>query len=397
MAHCPKPASGFIFRFGIPPDPDRDPDLGQLINILYKNYFSKYYVHNGYPLNPVARTGFKGRGSNNQWGPTIGFGAILYVTDKEDSNKFEFIGVENGKYEKRSFIVTPGGFIDTGEKFEYGARRRLIEEAFGPNKQRNKEEFEKIEKIIGKGELVKFGINDLNQLDTDNAWTESITFAFGIDSTIKKELKLKKGSEAKQVMWIQIEPVDKGINVKAELEKLFSLEERIDYILENFEACLTSPKEEKTPLKETPQEEKAHHKEEKTPHEEKMHHKEEKTPHKEENKTETDSKDNTKNLNEQESKICYKFNSDKMLYMQDVAYLYLIKKYNEKTFLEILANKKVKKDEHELIFKEKDEGLNENEENLKKGESLEEEEESLNEENVGENVGEDAANKYNSI
>ena len=36
-------------------------------------------------------------------------------------------------------------------------------------------------------------------------------------------------------MWIQIEPVDKEIDVKTELEKLFSLEERIDYILENFE------------------------------------------------------------------------------------------------------------------------------------------------------------------
>jgi len=36
-------------------------------------------------------------------------------------------------------------------------------------------------------------------------------------------------------MWIQIEPVDKEIDVKSELEKLFSLEERIDYILENFE------------------------------------------------------------------------------------------------------------------------------------------------------------------
>lgn len=36
-------------------------------------------------------------------------------------------------------------------------------------------------------------------------------------------------------MWIQIEPADKEIDVKSELEKLFSLEERIDYILENFE------------------------------------------------------------------------------------------------------------------------------------------------------------------
>ena len=33
-------------------------------------------------------------------------------------------------------------------------------------------------------------------------------------------------------MWIQIKPMHE--NVKTELEKLFSLEERIDYILQNF-------------------------------------------------------------------------------------------------------------------------------------------------------------------
>uniref|UniRef100_A0A914LGE7 Nudix hydrolase domain-containing protein n=1 Tax=Meloidogyne incognita TaxID=6306 RepID=A0A914LGE7_MELIC len=192
----------------------------------------KYPVHNGYPLNPVARTGFKGRGSFGQWGPTNGAGAILYVTDEKDFNKFEFLGVENGKYEKRSYIVTPGGFVDMGEEFEYSAKRELIEEAFGLKKKRNKEEFEKMEEIIGKGELVKFGGAELSQLSTDNAWTESITFAFGVDSTIKEELKLKKGSDAQQVMWIQIKPMHE--NVKTELEKLFSLEERIDYILQNF-------------------------------------------------------------------------------------------------------------------------------------------------------------------
>uniref|UniRef100_A0A1I8BT75 Uncharacterized protein n=1 Tax=Meloidogyne hapla TaxID=6305 RepID=A0A1I8BT75_MELHA len=57
-----------------------------------------------------------------------------------------------------------------------------------------------------------------------------------------------------------------------------------------------------------------------------------------------------------------------MLHMQDLAYFYLIKKYDEKTFLEILANKKVKGEEKELVFKEKfneaEEALNETEEGL---------------------------------
>uniref|UniRef100_A0A915NGM8 Nudix hydrolase domain-containing protein n=1 Tax=Meloidogyne floridensis TaxID=298350 RepID=A0A915NGM8_9BILA len=212
------------------PDHEKGNDKQRVINRC--SFYGKYPVHNGYPLNPVARTGFKGRGSFGQWGPTNGAGAILYVTDEKDFNKFEFLGVENGKYEKRSYIVTPGGFVDMGEEFEYSAKRELIEEAFGLKKKRNKEEFEKMEEILGKGELVKFGGAELSQLSTDNAWTESITFAFGVDSTIKEELKLKKGSDAQQVMWIQIKPMHE--NVKTQLEKLFSLEERIDYILQNF-------------------------------------------------------------------------------------------------------------------------------------------------------------------
>jgi len=51
-----------------------------------------------------------------------------------------------------------------GEEFEYSAKRELIEEAFGLKKKRNKEEFEKMEKIIGKGEFVKFGGAELSQV-----------------------------------------------------------------------------------------------------------------------------------------------------------------------------------------------------------------------------------------
>nr|CAD2182340.1 unnamed protein product [Meloidogyne enterolobii] len=370
------------------PDHQKGNDKHRVINRC--SFYGKYPVHNGYPLNPVARTGFKGRGSLGQWGPTNGAGAILYVTDEKDFNKFEFLGVENGKYEKRSYIVTPGGFVDMGEEFEYSAKRELIEEAFGLKKKKNKEEFEKMEEIIGKGELVKFGGAELSQLSTDNAWTESITFAFEVDSTIKEELKLKKGSDAQQVMWIQIKPVKD--NAKDELEKLFSLEERLDYILQNFKACWTEPKEEETSHKEketSHNEKETSHMVEKTSHNEKeTSHKEHKAPHKEEDKTEKDSQDNTQI--DEPKEICYKLNSDKMQHMQDVAYLYLIKKYNEKTFLEILANKKV---DQKLIFNEKEkEDLKEKKEELKEmEEDLNEYEESVN----VENDGEDDENKYN--
>lgn len=82
-------------------------------------------------------------------------------------------------------------------------------------------------------------------------------------------------------------------------------------------------------------------KDEKTSHKgEETSHKEHKAAPKEEDKTGKDSQDNTQTIAEPKE-ICYKLNSDKMQHMQDVAYLYLIKKYNEKTFLEILANKKL--------------------------------------------------------
>uniref|UniRef100_A0A1I8BT66 Nudix hydrolase domain-containing protein n=1 Tax=Meloidogyne hapla TaxID=6305 RepID=A0A1I8BT66_MELHA len=200
------------------------------------SFYGKYIVYKGYPLNPVARTGFKGRGVLSHWGPSKGVGAILY---NEDSNKFEFLGVENGKYEKRSYICTPGGFVDPEEEFEYASKRELIEEALGIKSEKDKKEFEKMFEILGQGELVKFGNTEMSQLNTDNAWTESITYAFRIEDKVKEELKLKVGSDAKRVMWIEIEQIHKDINVKEKLEEWFDLDERIDYILENFQVPKT--------------------------------------------------------------------------------------------------------------------------------------------------------------
>nr|CAD2190071.1 unnamed protein product [Meloidogyne enterolobii] len=93
------------------------------------SFYGKYELdENGYPINPITRTGFITRGELYQWGPSKGVGAILY--SKSINNEFSFLGVMNGKYERAEDrrITTPGGYVDPAEEFEDAAKRELIEE-----------------------------------------------------------------------------------------------------------------------------------------------------------------------------------------------------------------------------------------------------------------------------
>ena len=65
---------------------------------LFIYLFSEYSIQNGFPVNPVARTGLVGRGDLYQWGPSTGVGATLWTLNKNE--EIEFVAVRMGKHEE---------------------------------------------------------------------------------------------------------------------------------------------------------------------------------------------------------------------------------------------------------------------------------------------------------
>nr|CAD2183457.1 unnamed protein product [Meloidogyne enterolobii] len=196
---------------------DKDNHEKRIINRC--SFFGKYEVdERGFPINPVARTGFTGRGELYQWGPSTGVGAILYIYT-ETTKEFKFLAVINGKDErlKDRRYTTPGGYVDPEEQFEDAAKRELIEEGLShKNIKKEKEaEVEQLKTRMGKGEIVYYGYSDAKGNNTDNAWNESITYAFEIKPENLKDFGAENGSDAVKAMWMTIEIVEDSDEVKS--------------------------------------------------------------------------------------------------------------------------------------------------------------------------------------
>ena len=82
-------------------------DFNQLDNqydVDRRSCLGKYAIHDGIPLNPLGRTGLKGRGSLIFWGPNHAIEAIFtrwkrekngkYTLDKDNSKTLQFVVIE---------------------------------------------------------------------------------------------------------------------------------------------------------------------------------------------------------------------------------------------------------------------------------------------------------------
>nr|CAD2180005.1 unnamed protein product [Meloidogyne enterolobii] len=336
--------------------------LSQSINILFftnifigntkenkKIIIRKYELdENGFPINPVARTGFTGRGELYQWGPSTGVGAILYIYT-ETTKEFKFLAVMNGKHErlKDRRYTTPGGYVDPGEQFEDAAKRELIEEGLSHKNIKKEKEagVEQLKKYMGDGEIVYYGYSDAKGNNTDNAWNESITYAFEIKPENLKDFGAENGSDAVKAMWMTIEIDEDSAEVKSlliknkgesEVEKedqtvedmqideseeksglerekklkvllekkiktIFSMEEKIDFVLKTFKACWVEKVKGKT----------------------------------EEEKTET-------------VKECLKLNDKNMINMDNIARFLLVKIYKEVSFLKYLEKQHLNQGKYQV-------------------------------------------------
>uniref|UniRef100_A0A915BTA8 Nudix hydrolase domain-containing protein n=1 Tax=Parascaris univalens TaxID=6257 RepID=A0A915BTA8_PARUN len=161
-------------------------------NVDRRSHMGKYELDSqGRPLNPMGRTGLRGRGVLGRWGPN--HAADPVVTAFRDGC-LHFIGIE--RRDTHEWAI-PGGMVDAGEKVSATLKREFTEEALkGVSSV-------EMESLWAKGvELFRGYVDDPR--NTDNAWMETVVMNFHDDSGILEKVHFKAGSDAANVRWIPV-------------------------------------------------------------------------------------------------------------------------------------------------------------------------------------------------
>ncbi|XP_022117805.2 ADP-ribose pyrophosphatase, mitochondrial [Pieris rapae] len=171
-----------------------------------KSHTGNYKVLNGFPLNPVGRTGITGRGVLGRWGPNHAADPVVTRWKLDHSNRqiLQFIAI---KRRDTGEWALPGGMVDPGEKVSATAIREFQEEALNTLEASEAEKEclkEKFKDFFSGGSEIYSGYVD-DPRNTDNAWMETVAYNFhDNDGSIVGELQLNAGDDAVGVCWVDI-------------------------------------------------------------------------------------------------------------------------------------------------------------------------------------------------
>lgn len=183
-------------------------------NISRVSYNGPYQIVNGFPLNPLGRTGICGRGVLGRWGPNHAADPIISRWKRLDNGNMavgvnnkpilQFIAIKRGDTGEWAI---PGGMVDPGEKVSETAIREFKEEALNSLSLTDKIQWEKeIDEFFSEGEVIYQGYVD-DCRNTDNSWIETIAYNFHDESGLTVGLlKLHAGDDAVGVRWVDITP-----------------------------------------------------------------------------------------------------------------------------------------------------------------------------------------------
>lgn len=169
----------------------------------------------GYPLNPVGRTGIIGRGLLGRWGPNHAADPIVTRWKRDDTGVVEvdrstgkrilqFIAIQ--RRDSGEWAI-PGGMIDPGETVSATLMREFMEEALNFLEKNNTEREDlqnSIAEFFRKGDEIYKGYVD-DPRNTDNAWMETVAMNFhDEDSSVVGKLALQAGDDARNVRWMDM-------------------------------------------------------------------------------------------------------------------------------------------------------------------------------------------------
>ncbi|KAG5890719.1 hypothetical protein JTB14_026025 [Gonioctena quinquepunctata] len=187
-----------------------------------KSYMGVYAIVNGRPLNPVGRTGLRGRGILGKWGPNHAADPIVtrwkIVHGVQEINTISNLPVlQLCTIQRRDCgqWALPGGMVDTGEKVTETLEREFLEEALDNNeasKSQSERDIQMIKSFFKNGTTIYEGYVD-DPRNTDNAWMETVAVNFHDEQGHQVgKFDLRAGDDAQNVQWMDI---DKNLNLYA--------------------------------------------------------------------------------------------------------------------------------------------------------------------------------------
>jgi ADP-ribose pyrophosphatase len=203
-------------------DPDRDkiPEsswnrLDETMKIDRRSHGTEYKVDEYGPLNPMGRTGLRGRGCLGRWGPNHAADPIVTTWKHDEKGKtvtdevtkkpvLQFIAIQ--RRDTKEWAI-PGGMVDPGEKVTDTLKREFGEEALNSletDGRKKKKLMKEIEKFFKGGTEVYRGYVD-DPRNTDNAWMETVAMNFHDESgkTVGR-FRLQSGDDAVGVKWMDV-------------------------------------------------------------------------------------------------------------------------------------------------------------------------------------------------
>lgn len=161
----------------------------------------KVIMVDGFPRNPIGRTGMTGRGLLGKYGPNYAADPLVTRFDPEKKT-LQMVAIQRGDTGQWAI---PGGMVDAGEAVSVTLRREFIEEARNLAKEDEKEVTEKLDRLFASGgKAVYVGYVD-DPRNTDIAWMETMCVHFHIDDEyLAKNLSLVSGDDAVKARWLDI-------------------------------------------------------------------------------------------------------------------------------------------------------------------------------------------------
>jgi ADP-ribose pyrophosphatase len=166
---------------------DNDPNATDILKSLETTIMRDEY---GFPLNPIGRTGLRGRGILDKWGPTQAADPVV-TRHNPQSGELEVLIIKRGDTGEWAF---PGGKIDSSETAAIAAGRELVEEAGVRG----------IRLDFSESEYVYVGYID-DSRNTDNAWMESTALHLHLNIEQAAAVVIEAGSDADAARWAVID------------------------------------------------------------------------------------------------------------------------------------------------------------------------------------------------
>ncbi len=141
----------------------------------------------GQPLNPLGRTGLRGRGLLGKWGRNRA-GDPLLTRVHPETGRLQLLVIQR---KDSGEMALPGGMVDEGEDIASTVARELHEET-GATVD------------FKQATVIYTGVVD-DPRNTDNAWMETTVLHKHLSSEEQSTMKLQAGDDATDVAWVDLD------------------------------------------------------------------------------------------------------------------------------------------------------------------------------------------------